>query len=509
MFERLFGKFDDVKHDGLADYVRDYINDVNGVPSKIEGYFNEILEMNPFFNKWLGHMLMQGGPLGARPAAQVAQSLTNAVAVAKLGLLNVSAAAMQVTQFANAYALVGNYAITAVPRAIAPKAIDKLIMYKAGVDANMDLTSGAGYSKGRQAKNLIQNTGFMFRYMDTLMRRIAVLGAYEKAKSEGKGQPEAITYAKEVNRKANFDYGVSDTPNMFRRGGPIAQLVLQFKKYPIKQLELISELGSAAVDSWSGTFAFARFLIPYMLLAGMWGLPVGLIKELIKLMPWADDWDLEKEIKNYLIKWAGDDKTKKALAYTIMYGVLSNKVIAGVDASKRVGLGDVIPTSLKDFAGPVLSTIYNTGREAWRGNANEALKALSPGVGNVAVALAGETKGARGRTRAKYDETYERIVKGIGFMPIDESTDRDKEQIIKYKEKQRRDNEQSAIDNYIEARQSKDEEKIRSAMKRLRELRVLPARIREEIKRRQKTSLQRTNETVGKQRRKDYQYLQQ
>ena len=55
---------------------------------------------------------------------------------------------------------------------------------------------------------------------------------------------EAIRYAKDVNRKSNFDYGVHDAPGIFRRGSIASQILLQFKKYPIKQLEAMKDFSS-------------------------------------------------------------------------------------------------------------------------------------------------------------------------------------------------------------------------------------------------------------------------
>ena len=77
-----------------------------------------------------------------------------------------------------------------------------------------------------------------FRLVDGMARKVTLIGAYRKALSEGKNRAAAIEYAKQVNDDVNFDYSVADTPNFIRRTGPIGTLLFQFKKFPVKMLEL-------------------------------------------------------------------------------------------------------------------------------------------------------------------------------------------------------------------------------------------------------------------------------
>ena len=324
--------------------------------------------------------------------------------------------------------------------------------------------------------------------------------AYRKSITEGKSRKEAIEYAKDINRKANFEYGVNDAPNIFRRGGPVSQVLLQFKKYPIKQMELMIDIGKHG-DIGQNT----KFWAPYMLLSGIWGIPLlGVFKEVFGRFGW--DWD--DEAKKAMFEWAGNDKFYQALVKTAWYGLLSNTAY-GVDVSKRTGIGDAVPTSVKDLTGPVIGTIYQTAKEIDRGNGFEAIKAISPGIGNILVAAAGEIHGDRGRVKTKYEEMYERVQKGLGFMPVSESIDRDKNWLEKKMKSERRDEVAEAIDAYLEAEGNKDPKAKQTAMKELQRLRVSPRQVANERQQKQRTDLQRTEKVIPKKYRSEFTDIQQ
>ena len=493
-FERLFGQYDK-EYQGVGKYVKEYINDVNGVPTELENAINNSLNGNKYFNKFLGTFF------GERPALQLATNITNAVAVLKLGMLNVSSGMLQLTQFINVASAMDSYehAWQGLAASIKPSLADSRVLAAAGVDANLSMET-AGYSKAGQMGKAFQWSTIIFRYGDLLMRRTAVLGAYRKSIAEGKSRKEAIEYAKDINRKANFEYGVNDAPNIFRRGGPVSQVLLQFKKYPIKQMELMVDIAKHGDIGQN-----AKFWAPYMLLSGIWGIPLlGVFKEVFGWFGW--DWD--DEAKKAMFEWAGNDKFYQTLVKTAWYGLLSNTAY-GIDVSKRTGIGDAVPTSVKDLAGPVIGTIYQTAKEISRGNGFEAIKAISPGIGNVLVAAAGEIHGDRGRVKTKYEEVYERVQKGLGFMPVSESISRDKNWLEKKMNSERRDEVAEAIDNYLEAEGNKDAKAKQAAMKDLQRLRVSPRQVANERMQKNRTEIERTEKATPKKYRKEFTEIQQ
>jgi hypothetical protein len=94
-----------------------------------------------------------------------------------------------------------------------------------------------------------KNSMYLFKKVDMLCRVSTVLAAYDKAIAEGKTKQEALEYAKEIDRKSNFEYGVQDAPNIFRRGSILSQLMLQFKKYGFKELEVMGDMLSDKTNS--------------------------------------------------------------------------------------------------------------------------------------------------------------------------------------------------------------------------------------------------------------------
>jgi hypothetical protein len=130
----------------------------------------------------------------------------------------------------------------------------------------------------------------------------------------------------------NFDYSVADTPNFMRRAGPIGTLAFQFKKFPVKMMEL----AFPGVGKLKGMeqIRFWRFMLP---LSGLFGLPgFELFKTLIKkLFP---EKDIELELKSVI----GESDLPEPVKRTVLYGALSN---LGIDVGRRSGMGDFFPSS--------------------------------------------------------------------------------------------------------------------------------------------------------------------
>jgi len=506
-FERQFGAFDK-EHKGIAGYIKKYINDINGNPTEAEEVINNALAKVPALSQFLGKYL------GDRPALQLASATTKAVAIAKLGLYNVSSALINGTQLINAYAKLGekwtaeglrraamvggkNLARKAAGQDIGGASKDIGLLKQMGLDVAMGIESGAGYSRAGMGSFFNAST-VMFHKTDIFLRRATGLGAYYKGVSRGMSHKQAIAYAKKLIDQTQFDYSIADTPAFIRRSGPVGQVLFQFKKFPVKQLEFMTRLKGAEKP---------RFWIPFVLLAGYYGLPgVEPLKNTVKAM---FDIDIELETKKYLMEWAGDVPEKKAIAKTIMYGILSN-IGPGVDVSRRVGGGDFIPGELRDLSGPTVSTVVSTAQLAAKREWIEALRAISPSPGNLTLALKadGEITDPWNRGRLKIKLTpAERAVKGVGFSPVRESIERDLTSIVGYSESRTRDEETRAIDAFIDAVNSNDDAKITAAAVKLSELRITPERIRNEMRNKLLTKPERALQNVPKKRKAEYTQL--
>ena len=178
--------------------------------------------------------------------------------------------------------------------------------------------------------------------------------------------------------------------------------------------------------------------VPYVIFCGIGAsIPFGsLFNQLFSFLfglATGDDEDIAQEIKAEVLRWAGKDPVKKAIAETALYGVLAPTF--GLDISGRIGMSNAFggefygaqkPESVSDMAvqqlgGPALNSVVNFRAQLKQGNPIEALKAVSPALGNMAQAAVGESRTTRHRVNARYDSTYDKLVHALGFRSVEES----------------------------------------------------------------------------------------
>jgi hypothetical protein len=206
------------------------------------------------------------------------------------------------------------------------------------------------------------------------------------------------------------------------------------------------------------------------------------------------DRDPQAELNAWMAK---EDWIPEPVRRTIQYGLLSN---AGIDISKRVGMGDVIPNELADLLGPTVGTIHRMAPHVatlagklfgLEGDGTaallNALEALSPGLSNPIKAILGEVEDKkRGRLKFRYQGSGERAVRAMGFRPTREAVESDAVRAANYLEAKRLDREREAIDEYVRARDSGSTKDAAKALARLKELKVTPDRIIRELRERKK-----------------------
>lgn len=500
LFERYFGRFDnDYSGKPLANYVKHYINDINGNPSALETIINNMLNNSEWYKK---HVVSH---FGERAALQIAGTMTGAISMLKLGFLNFSSAFLNMTQLINTVGLLGSVGdvTTGFAKAMKPSISDQKIFSETGIynDIGMDTTSG--YNRFNPIK-CGQLGMYFFRKSDVLARKATVLAAYKNARGKGMTHKEAIEYAKDVNRKANFDYSVADAPNVFRRGSIIAQLALQFKKYPIKELELMYEIATKGTIKQN-----AKFWGMYFLIAGMLQFPAAemfdeLWKELFGQSP-------KNEIKRAIFEAAGNDPLLKEMANVAVYGV---GALANADLSRRNGLGDVNPANLPSSIGEILfGPTYSTIKQSIAGipamldgNPLPVIKALSPGAANYIQAAQGYSENRRGRKLTDYETTYDQILKAAGFRSVDESKAYDVENIIKEERSNRTKERAAIIDKTIE-KLNNGETLSKEDIQELQRLRVTGKQLKEERAKKANSSTGRMKENLSKEERYKYQSL--
>lgn len=453
-FERAFGDYDK-DWTGEAAFCKGYIDSVLGKPSRLETLANDFLRLFPWFKN------------EARPARRMAGNLTGLTGVLKLGA-SVASGFVNTLQLFNCVGYVGaRKTAVGLKRALHPNATDKKILVASGVSEESGLAldsighikaEGTALSKAGNVVNRVNDLLMKpFTFAEKTIRKATILAAYYKAIGDGLSKGEAIQYARDINRKVNFDYSVADAPRIFRalQGTVIGDMALQFQKYGVKEMEVISDflpfLGSAT------TKQKLEFFIPYLLVSGIWNaFPFeDALLSLLKLLGFGDP---EKEAKRAMMEWAGNNPDRKALVNVANYGA---GAIIGVDISQRVGLKGVVPeTSNIVTGGPLGSTTVQLAKAVLNGDTNGAMKAVSPALGNVYGAVAGYNTDSKGRKTVDYD-TRDRIARGLGFRTVKEANAADAQGIIYNYKEQKKNDRAKAKSEYLKDPSSGNRQKLK------------------------------------------------
>ncbi|MDD6127584.1 MAG: transglycosylase SLT domain-containing protein [Veillonellaceae bacterium] len=508
-FERVFGAFDkDYNNNLLAKYCKDYINDINGTPSSLEQAISKALNSTWLFKK------VVIPTFGDRAALTLGNGIANKISYMTLGL-NMSSALLNFSQLMNSAAYIGDVrSLGQMMRKGMHRqySLGELrILKETGVLNDIGIDSGSGYDKlrgggtpslgtGKIARTLTgvnrgvdflgQKSMYFFQQADAICRRGTVLVAYEKARKEGKSHAEAIAYAKDVNNKANFQYGTQDAPNIFRRGSIVSQLALQFKKYGFKELEVMADF-----SPWSKKTSRKQKLMfwgMYALLCGAMGVPA---------LDWLDEIFGEKtgfytkdELQKAIIHLCGGNKK---LAVSLMYGI---PAAFNINLSSRAGMSDVIPTSLGDFAGPTISKSVRLAQDLLGGDYANALRDVNPGLYNLYAAGTGESRGKRDRLNDRYVTAWDRILRAVGFRSVDETIPTDMQRIISREKAAATKERQEAQDAYIQNPTSENKQ-------RLKDLGIKEKDVQKEATKKNQTREERTQGTVPKKDKDKYKSL--
>lgn len=453
-FERAFGDYNK-DWTGEAAFCKGYIDSVLGKPSRLETLANDFLRLFPWFKN------------EARPARRMAGNLTGLTGVLKLGA-SLSSGFVNTLQLFNCVGYVGaRKTAVGLKRALHPNAADKKILVASGVSEESGLAldsighitaEGTALSKAGNVINSVNNFLMKpFTLAEKTIRKATILAAYYKAIEDGLSKGEAIQYARDINRKVNFDYSVADAPRIFRalQGTVIGDMALQFQKYGIKEMEVISDF--LPVLGNTTTKQKLEFFIPYLLVSGIWNaFPFeDALLSLLKLLGFNDP---EKEAKRAMMEWAGNNADRKALVNVANYGA---GAIVGVDISQRVGLKGVVPeTSNIVTGGPLGSTTVQLAKAVLNGDTNGAMKAVSPALGNVYGAVAGYNTDSKGRKTVDYD-THDRIARGLGFRTIKEANATDAQGIVYNYKEQKKNDRAKAKSEYLKDPSSSNRQKLK------------------------------------------------
>ena len=489
LYERIFGDFNKDPKTSLAKYTKDFINDLNGNPSWLEQATNDTLNK---FKPWRQYIAAR---FGDRSALMLASSATGITTQLCLGFLNPSSALLNLTQVINAAAYIGD--VSALMRCITRglhrkySAEDLRVLKETNVENDIGLDSGAGYDKRRSFGGIKSKLGsismFPFKLTEGIVRRGTVLTAYKAGRKRGMSHDEAIVYAKDINRKANFDYSAVDAPNIFRRGSIYAQLLLQFKKYGFKEMEVVADMVPVAGDSELTVKQKLLFWTPFLLTGGLLGLPA------LDLLDWWLDDKFKLKLKKMVLEAGKDSPALDFAGKTALYGLPGS--VLGIDVTSRAGLADVVPTSGRDLIGATLSKSTQFAKDFAEGNKAAMIRDFSPALYNYYTAMAGHSEGRRGRTNDTYDTAYDRLLRALGFRSMKESLSSDVSRITTMEKKEASTEKQKAIDDFLEDPSTEN-------ARRLQELGIKPQAVETERKKKKETRLERTAGSFSKKEQK-------
>lgn len=443
------------------------IRTVMGVPNHFDTRLNEVMNEVPNLGRF---MTKNYGETWFTDLMKRGMEVT---ALVKLGLLRPTAMIAQLGVMANIFTMTGFNQNFWVAQAAALKG-NKNPKYK-------DLFSYIGIGEDYQgvesdvfndSKSIVNNTKIgrllakqmvLFEMGDNFTRRVAAIYAYEKALAKGKTKEEAMSMADDFVQTTNFDYTEIDSPGIFQRAGVVGKMLLQFKKYPVKQIEFINDFlnlmdlpeNPSVADIEKAKkerkMRLIRFMGSYVAMAGMLGMPmVGTVDE---LAAWIMGTKPTEAVKELMYEWAGKDPVKQALARGAIYGVPG---MAGVDFTRNIGLGDVIPSDASELAGPTFGTIasmYNAFKyDQSPGNKILAeVHAIAPFYTNLYQALGtGKMRDWKAGMDTRPYTPMERTLKALGFRPIRESTDSDLANILYNKIKETKDAKKASIYKYLD-----------------------------------------------------------
>lgn len=487
LYERLFGDFAKDSKNSLAQYVKDYINDVNGTPSALERGVNDALMRSKVYRDFVvSHY-------GERAVLQLSSNITSATTYMCLGYGNISSALLNLTQVMNAAAYIGE--VKALGKCISKgmhrkySLHDLKVLKETNVLNDIGLDSGSGYDVNRMsAKNLlgkINKAGMLpFKLSEQTVRIGTTLAAYESGIKRGMSHEEAIDFAKDVNRKSNFDYSQADAPNIFRRGSFLSQLALQFKKYGIKELEVMADMLSPRTSRKQKLIFWGT----YLLTAGLCGLPA--LDWLDEVLGWIFGKSPKLAAQEAIMEATGGTPMGKFIGRMAMYGLPSSLV--GVDLSNRVGLSDVIPTELKNFLPPLATKIPQFVHDIFSDAKVNAIRDFSPAIYNqIAAWGTGQSYGKRGRINAEYNTFYDKLLRSIGFTSTDERVDSDINRIMSQRRSVLTKEKQDAVDAYIKEPSPKNRQ-------RLKDLGIKDSTVEKERERKKEDRYNRTKNGMSK-----------
>lgn len=347
----------------------------------------------------------------------------------------------------------------------------------------MAVGAGSKLARIRAFSGFLDAWAFLFSKAEILNRRVTFIAAYELAQSRNMKDQEAYDFAAQAVRDTQFIYNKGNRPPWARGIGAVP---FTFKLFTIQALE--------SIFSKMPPRQAAMILALMFLAAGAEGLPFAedlqdLVDTLGQKLGYATNskrW-VQESLQAGFQEWMGlPQHTAFMAAEMVRKGVFANTALATMGA--RVGMGNLLPGTaalqtgrdaggeIMEAAGPIAGFARNVTQGAEllaRGDTSRAAeKALPSGVANI-------IKGARqiefgkeispfGRKIADVPAT-EAVAQMVGIYPATVARARDREFIVKQDELYLKTIEDRIADKWAAGVVDQDPEKVREAIRDLRE----------------------------------------
>jgi len=291
------------------------------------------------------------------------------------------------------------------------------------VKAQMPRTLGEVPGAVRRAT--IDTSLTMFRFAEESNRSVTALGAYARARSQGKAHKAAIEEARDLITRTQFVYGPADAPAFMRPAW--TRMPLQFKTFLTKEMEFILNLRGAG--------EMARFAAALTATTGAVGIPGAMLIDQVGDLLTGHSYLREAKVAVRDIPGVAGLLSRFAVGGAGM--------AAGVDITANVGFQEFFSPSLlevRNMLGPTGSDLSNLlrfaaaneGREktqAWR----MFLSGLSPSARRAYTVLS--RPGAlvdpkTGRTAVDNLTPFEIGATLLGFTPNRVAQQRDRESAV-------------------------------------------------------------------------------
>lgn len=310
-----------------ADRLENLMDNLWGKPTAATKQFDVFISQVPVLRDWIKPMALDRW---ARSATQIAGMLT--LRTVRFAIIN------RLQPLLGLYPLIGARGIVRA-KLLQHSDSGRRLLDEAGV--TLDPGQYASELSGRSARR-----SMVERFSgERSNQELAFLGMYEHGRSLGLDHAQAIEYGKLRGQlMTQFTPLIVDTPQLFE--GPLGRVLFQFKRFPVKQVELISQM---VADR--NVPAIVRLLASFATIGGL---------SFFIRQTWMTNPDERLRLKRSL-----DQSLGQKGADTLMYGLPG---FLGADISGSIVLGDepfgrgFYEKAARQLAGPAVSLSVEAAR---------------------------------------------------------------------------------------------------------------------------------------------------